>query len=75
MGNGLMLATLATMIGKPLAARYGKRRVTICAAGRRSGEPFVMGTFTDGSIVLGQPDDFTLPPKRKARTRKAQVRA
>lgn len=65
MADGLMFAALATMVGKKHAARLGNRRVTICAVGIKEGERFVMGTFSDGSIVLGEPSDFTIPEKRK----------
>lgn len=65
MGEGLMFAKLATLIGKRHGARYGDRRVTIGAVGFKDGQRFVMGTFTDGSVVLGEPCDFTIPTKRK----------
>jgi hypothetical protein len=65
MGEGLQAARLATVIGKPLAARWGKRRVTIGAIGRRDGERFVVGTMADGTVVLGQPSDFIVPDRKK----------
>ena len=61
MGEGLQFALLATLVGKKNAARYGSRRVTIGAVGRQNGERFVMATFADGSVVLGEPGDFTVP--------------
>lgn len=69
MGDGLMLARLATMMGKPLAARYGRRRVTIASVGRKDGEPFVMATDKGGSVILGQPSDFSIPSKRVRRVK------
>ena len=65
MGEGLLFATLATMVGKKNAARYGPRRVTIGAVGRKDGQRWVMATFPDGSVVLGEPGDFSIPDKRK----------
>ena len=65
MGDGLMYATLATLLGKRGAARWGTRRVTIGAVGIKNGERWAMGTFSDGTVVLGIPSDFSVPPKRK----------
>lgn len=59
-----MFATLATLVGKKNGARWGPRRVTIGAVGWHDGARFVMGTFADGTVVLGAPQDFSLPPKR-----------
>lgn len=69
MGEGLQIASLATFIGKPLAVRYGKVRVTVGAVGRKDGEPFVMAQTKDGTVILGQPSDFsiTAKPKRKVK--------
>lgn len=67
MSDGLMFATLATLVGKKNAARYGHRRVTIGAVGTRDGQRFVMGTLSDGSVVLGEPGDFSVPFKRKTK--------
>lgn len=64
MADGLMFATLATLVGKKNAARWGHRRVTIGAVGFKEGRRFVMGTLTDGSVVLGEPSDFSLPKKK-----------
>jgi hypothetical protein len=65
MGTGLQFAALATMVGKKHAARYGRRRVTIGAVGWKDGSRFVMGTMSDGTVVLGEPNDFTIPQQRK----------
>lgn len=66
MGDGLKLATLATMVGKKNAARWGNRRVTIGAVGTGLNGRWVMGTMSDGTVVLGEPGDFTIPePRRK----------
>lgn len=65
MSEGLQCARLAALIGKRFGARWGTRRVTIGAVGVRGGERFVMGTFSDGTVVLGLPSDFTVPEKRK----------
>lgn len=62
--TGLLFATLATLIGKRNAARFGPRRVTIMAVGYKDGQRFVMGTLTDGTTVLGEPGDFSLPVKK-----------
>jgi hypothetical protein len=67
MAEGLHFARLACAVGRKNAARYGTRRVTIGAVGRKDGERFVMGTFSDGTVVLGAPSDFTLPERKKAR--------
>ena len=64
MGEGLQFARLATLVGKKHAARYGGSRVTIGAVGIKNGERWVMGTLTDGTAVLGEPRDFTVPEKR-----------
>lgn len=64
MGEGLRFATLAALIGKKHGARWGNRRVTISAVGWKDGERFVMGTLSDGSVVLGMVDDFTIPTKK-----------
>jgi hypothetical protein len=71
MGEGLLFATLATMVGKKHAARWGARRVTIGAVGWKDGERFVMGTLSDGGVVLGAPSDFSLPPKKRRTPEKA----
>lgn len=68
MGEGLQFATLAALVGKKFGARWGTRRVTIGAVGFRDGERFVMGTFADGSVVLGEPGDFSVPTKRPRAT-------
>lgn len=68
MAEGLQFARLAAVVGKKHGARWGSRRVTIGAVGWRDGERFVMGTFSDGTVTLGRPDDFTVPTK-KARTK------
>lgn len=65
MGEGLHFATLAALVGKKFAARWGKRRVTIGAVGKKDGARFVMGTFSDGSVVLGEPQDFTVYERKK----------
>lgn len=65
MGEGMLFATLATMVGKKFAARWGDRRVTIGAVGTNKDGRWVMGTFADGGVVLGQPEDFTIPGKYK----------
>lgn len=65
MGEGLQFALLATLVGKKNAARWGTRRVTIGAVGWKDGSRFVMGTFSDGSVVLGAPGDFSVPAKRR----------
>lgn len=69
MGDGLLFATLATLVGKKNGARWmGMRRVTVGAVGIRSGgERWVMATFPDGSVVLGEPGDFSIPAPRKRR--------
>lgn len=72
MGEGLQFAALATYVGKRLAVRWGRRRVTIGAVGYRNGERFVMGTLANGTVVLGEPGDFTIPKKR-ARTKPADT--
>lgn len=65
MGEGLQMASLATLIGKPNAARWGRRRITIGAVGRTpGGTPFVMGTLSDGTVVHAEPSDFTIPPSK-----------
>jgi hypothetical protein len=68
MAEGLLFATLATLVGKKNAARYGHRRVTIGAVGRDAGGRWVMGTFGDGGVVLGEPDDFSVPARSSTRT-------
>ena len=66
MGEGLHYASLAALMDRPYAARFGRRRVTICAVGHAHGKGrFVMGRFSDGTVVLGEPGDFTIPAKRK----------
>lgn len=68
MGEGLLFATLATMVGKKHGARWGTRRVTVGAVGTRGGgDRWVMATFTDGTVVYGPPGDFSLPTPRKRR--------
>lgn len=67
MSQGLRFAQLVALVGKPNGARWGTRRVTISAVGWRDGERFVMGTLACGGVVLGNPDDFTVPEKRKPR--------
>lgn len=69
MGEGLQFAALATRVGVKNGARYGTRRVTIGAVGWKDGARFVMGTFADGSVVLGEPGDFSLPSEAKHETR------
>ncbi len=64
MADGLRFAQLATLVGKKNAAKWGTRRVTIGAVGLNRGHRFVMGTFTDGTTVLGEPSDFTVPSAR-----------
>jgi hypothetical protein len=59
-----MFATLAALVGKKNGARWGKRRVTIGAVGWKDGERWVMGTLSDGGVVLGAPSDFSVPVKR-----------
>lgn len=61
MGEGFHFAFLATLVGKKNAARWGTRRVTIGAVGYRDGSRFVMGTLSDGGVVLGEPQDFSIP--------------
>ncbi len=65
MADGLLFAALATRVGVKNGARWGKRRVTIGAVGTKGGSRFVMGTFSDGTTVLGEPGDFLLPQKRQ----------
>ncbi len=65
MGEGLHFSALATLVGKKNAARWGARRCTIGAVGTKDGSRFVMGTLPDGAVILGQPQDFTVAPKRK----------
>lgn len=72
MGIGMKFAFLAALVGKKHGARYGTRRVTIGAVGWKDGSRWVMGTFSDGTVVLGEPDDFTIPEKK---ARKATVGA
>lgn len=67
MGDGLQFARLTALVGKKGAARWGTRRVTIGAVGWRDGERFVMGTMSDGTVVVGPPSDFSVPPKRVAK--------
>jgi hypothetical protein len=67
MGEGIHFAILAALVGKKHAVRWGTRRVTIGSVGRDEGERWVMGTFSDGSVVLGKPGDFTVPEKRSRR--------
>lgn len=64
MGLGLRFARLATYVGKKNAVRWGTRRVTLSACGWKDGERFAMGTLTDGTVVLGHPDDFTIPERK-----------
>ncbi len=71
MGAGLMFATLAALVGKKHGARWGDRRVTIGAVGRKGGERWVMAVLSDGGVVLGAPSDFTIPPPRKRRKAEA----
>jgi len=66
MGDGLTFATLATLVGKRGAAKWGNRRVTIGAIGRYQGQRFVMGQFADGTVVTGPVEDFTVV-KRKTK--------
>jgi hypothetical protein len=61
MSAGLQFAALATRVGKKFGARWGNRRVTIGAVGWKDGQRFVMGTLSDGTVVLGEPQDFTIP--------------
>jgi hypothetical protein len=72
MGEGLMFAALMIRLGKKGAARYGTKRVTICAVGRKDGARFVMATDAHGGVILGEPSDFTIPEPRK---RKAKASA
>lgn len=65
MGEGLQFAALATRVGVKNGARWGRRRVTIGAVGWKDGERWVMGTFSDGTVVLGAPGDFSVPERRK----------
>ena len=64
MGEGLRFATLATMLGKKNAARWGKRKCTIESVGRNNEGRWVMGTLADGTAVLGEPGDFEIPKKK-----------
>lgn len=62
-----MFAKLACLVGKKKAARWGTRRCTISGVGTHNGVRFVMATFADGSVVMGEPRDFSVPPKHKNR--------
>jgi len=64
LGEGLMFATLATLVGRRNAAYWGTRRVTIGAVGFKDGERFVMAMDADGTVILGAPTDFSLPKNR-----------
>lgn len=66
MSKGLRFAHLAALVGKKNGARWGARRVTIGAVGINSNGRWVMGEFTDGSVVVGPPEDFNVP-KTKGR--------
>lgn len=70
MGEGLQFAMLSAIVGKKHGARWGDRRVTIGAVGWKDGARFVMGTFAHGDIVLGEPQDFTVAPKRQRAARR-----
>lgn len=72
MADGLRFAQLAALVGKRNGARWGNRRVTIGAVGYKGGERWVMGTMSDGTVVLGQPDDFSVSAPR-VMPRKEQV--
>jgi len=69
MGEGLRFARLATFCGKKNAVLYGEQPVTVGAVGYQDGKRFVMATAADGTVILGQPDDFDvrvrLPRKRR----------
>lgn len=67
MADGLKFAALAAVVGKKNGARFGTRRVTVGAVGWKDGERFVMGTMTDGSVVLGAPSDFDIPERKAKR--------
>lgn len=64
MSEGLQFAVLATLVGKKNAVRYGTRRVTIGAVGWKDGQRFVMGFLSDGTVVVGEVADFSLPMKK-----------
>lgn len=66
---GLLFATLATLVGKKNGAMWGNRRVTIGAVGIKDGARFVMGTFFDGTVVLGEPQDFSVRARASKPTR------
>ena len=68
-GAGLHFARLATFVGKEGAARWGRVRVTISAVGWHDGERFVMATDSDGVVILGEPQDFTVPQRNRKRAK------
>jgi hypothetical protein len=65
MGQGLQFARLVTFIGKKNAVRWGARRVTLGACGTGANGRWLMGTMSDGTVVVGPPEDFTVPEKRR----------
>lgn len=65
MAQGLRFAQLAALVGTRHGVRWGTRRVTIGAVGLKDGERWVMGTFSDGTVVLGQPEDFSVPVRNQ----------
>jgi hypothetical protein len=67
MGEGLQFARLVTLIGKKHGARWQGRRVTLGACGINAGGRWLMGTMSDGTVVVGPPEDFTVPEKRKSK--------
>lgn len=69
MAEGLHFATLATLVGRRDAARYGRSRCTISAVGYKNGARYVMGILRDGTVVLGEPGDFTAAPVRGSRSK------
>jgi len=69
MGEGLTFATLATLLGKKLRARYGSKPVTISAVGYKDGERWVMATDRFGGVILGTPNDFTVPERKRRESR------
>jgi hypothetical protein len=69
MGEGLQFARLATLIGKKHGARWQGRRVTLGACGINASGRWLMGEFSDGSVVVGPPEDFTVSEEKQREKR------
>ncbi len=69
MAEGLQFAALATLVGRKNAARWGKRRVTVGAVGKDHDGRWVQATLSDGTVILGDVGDFTVPERKSRKAR------